>query len=93
MKVIKDYQIIKNLKNLAFKASKNINNILYDYNFPEKRRCLEFLISENEKTIEKIDYTLNLICAHEWTTDEIELPMDRGLQTICYCKVCNIKKE
>ena len=74
-------------------TSQNINNILYDYNFQEKRRCLEFLISENEKTIEKIDYTLNLICAHEWTTDEIELPMDRGLETICYCKVCNIKKK
>ena len=71
----------------------NINNILYDYNFREKKRNLEFLISENEKTIEKIDQTLNFICTHEWTTDEIELPMDRGLETICYCKVCNIKKK
>lgn len=74
-------------------TSININNILYEYNFQEKRRHLAFLIDENEKTIAKIDKTLNEICNHEWITDEIDLPMDRGIEKICYCKICNIKKE
>lgn len=44
------------------------------------------------KFLSKIDAVLRSCCAHEWTTDTIELP-DGRMQDIEYCRCCELNRE
>ena len=70
----------------------NILNVFGAHNFTEKNNILNYLINENERTINNINCVLNEICPHEWITDEIESGLEGLLQKITYCNICSLKK-